>query len=409
MRTRRLAVLLLLVPGFALAQGTPDIPPPGQEPKVIVVPVPVEAFDAGIASQPAPLEVPVAQPAAPEPAPQPAPEPQLQPVPEPQPAPVEPPPAQPVPDALVPESPPPEPQPAGAMLDGHPREGAFLAGPGSGGFIAHHTLLGFFGGLSTQMVPRIGDIYFGGDPYPFDEGDRIAYLTSGLLGAGVGFGASAIYQFFRWIDGPAAGFGALHSLYGAMFFSGFTHLVTGGVPQGAPDQFARVSAITWLGFLGAEAAAWTSILLGGGELPVNKGVLASTGAYWAAVFTGLILGIVASSGGGTDVGSGIDAILLAPGLGAVALGLFGLKYNPSTARIMRANLMGTLVGAAVYVVSALVMGLKFANPVPFALGAVGAAGALGLTAWLWVDAADPSSVAPADGKARALYGDLWWW
>ena len=34
---------------------------------------------------------------------------------------------------------------------------------------------------------------------------------------------------------------------------------------------------------------------------------------------------------------------------------------------------------------------------------------LALTAWLWVDAADPSTTAPADGKAKALYGDLWWW
>lgn len=420
LRTLCLA-LLFAVPAFA--QDAPA--------KVIVVPVPSDAPDAGaISSEPAPpagaVEVPVPQ----EPPPQ---QPVAQPPPEPPPAPPAtppaeaapaPPPAEPIdPSLLPPEKP--RNVPGGAMLDGHPREGAFLAGPGSLAFIVHHTLWGSAGVLATQMVPRFQGLALIGDfnrdfgdparinPYTLlcsdpnaladicnagDADDRTAYLTGGLIGAGVGFAASAIWQFTHWLDTPAVTAGFLHGVYGALFLAGFSGFFTGDT-----------SAIAWLSFIGSEAAAWASIILGGGELPANKVLFISTGAFWATAFTGLLLGIIGTAGGGADVRTSLNVLFLAPGIGALATGLFSLKYSPSVGKVMRANLFGVLAGSAVFLVSGLVLGANFLSPVPYVLAPIASAGAITIVSLLWADAAE-SPTTPGDGAAKArAKDDLWWW
>src|SRR4051812_33760838 len=146
---------LCCFPAWALAQsGEP-------EPRVIVVPYPGEPRpDAGqpaVAPEPPPPpggnnNAPPVGPAAgtQQPGQSPAGQPGQPQMGQPPPAnPNEPPPPQqpivaqpgdepppPPPDNLLPQNPPPS--PPSAMLDGHPREGAFLSGPGSMAFILHH-------------------------------------------------------------------------------------------------------------------------------------------------------------------------------------------------------------------------------------------------------------------------------
>ena len=112
--------------------------------------------------------------------------------------------------AQVPEPPPGEPtgtQPPGpvpdtrqaeeernaALLDGHVREGAFLAGPGSLTFVLHNTILGAAGGLVTQGLA-------GADKFDLSRGSRERMLAGTLVGAGLGFGLSAWWQFNHWIE-----------------------------------------------------------------------------------------------------------------------------------------------------------------------------------------------------------------
>jgi hypothetical protein len=379
---------------------------PSTQPKVIVVPVPVEAADAGVASP------------EPQPAPQPPPEPTPTPAPNPEPEPIRAPPEA-IDPALLPPEPPASSQPPGAMLDGHPREGAFLAGPGSLAFIVHHTLWGTGGALATQMVPRFQgltiiptlrllDEAIGNttptctDPNQADicsaadADDRTAYLTAGLIGAGVGFASSAIWQFTHWLDRPAVTAGFLHGLFGGLFFAGFSGFFT-----------TDATGISWASFIGSEAAMWASIILGGGELPTNKVLFISTGAFWATAFVGLLLGIIGTSGGGADVRTTLNVLMLAPGIGALATGLFSLKYSPSIAKVMRANLFGVLAGGAVFLVSGLALGVKFDSPVPYVLAPIASAGAITLVSLLWADAAE-SPLAPADGAAKARDA-FWWW
>jgi hypothetical protein len=126
-------------------------------------------------------------------------------------------------DAVPPPLPPPEELDArppqvestgpSAMLDGHPREGAFLSGPGSVTFLMHHTLMTGLGVLATQMIPRA----LGQGPDAFgSEGARIAYLAGGLGGAAIGFAGSAVWQFTHWMSERTANFGIINSFFGGM-------------------------------------------------------------------------------------------------------------------------------------------------------------------------------------------------
>lgn len=416
---------VVLSASLSLAQGTPDIP---QE-KVIVVPM-GDPYDAG------------QQPFLEQPPPQPQPEPP--------PGQPTPPPAEPPPDTRTLEALPPPPPPAenldpnppqlvpsgpGAMIDGHPREGAFLSGPGSLTFLLHHTLMTGFGVLATQLVPRAidagparearldsrgqVDIPAGGCP-PIDprylgndskvvtcsdivtgEGARLAYLTGTLVGAGIGFTSAAIWQFNNWISHRSANFGIIMSFVGGMMLGGFTDLVTGH-----GDAYATA----WMAMIGSSAGAWLAAIVGGGDIALNKATLIVSGAGWAAIYTALIVAIIATTGGAITPRSGLDAVMLMPAFGAGLMALATLKFNPSTAQIIRANIFGALVGGAVLVLSGLLLGPATgftASPVPYILAGVGAIGAKTLVSLLWADAAEnPGSVGGLSSDRK--YRNVWW-
>ncbi|MFT3709282.1 MAG: hypothetical protein QM817_16705 [Archangium sp.] len=429
---QRIVLLGVLVSSAVVfAQSTPDIPPE----KVVVVPMNGEqAWDAGIAQAP---PTPPAEPLPPQPTDVPTNDPSR-------------------PDTrtleAVPPPPPPqenldtnpaqiEPQGPGAMIDGHPREGAFLSGPGSLTFLLHHTLMTGFGGLATQMIPRAVDaspLHPSLDGKGMDgcvadasgvpmmdrykesgvggknvmtcaeiftgDGARIAYLTGTLLGAGLGFTSAAIWQFNNWISVRSANFGIISSFIGGMFLGGFTDLVTG-----SRDAYAT----SWMTVIGNSAGAWLAAIIGGGEIALNKAALIVSGAAWGAAYTALIVAIIATTGGAITARSGLDAVMLAPALGAGAMALATLRFNPSLGQIIRANIFGALVGGAVLVLSGLLLGPATGftrSPVPYILAGVGAIGAKTLVSFLWADAAEnPGQPMGDGGETRSRkYPYVWW-
>jgi hypothetical protein len=376
-------VLAVFVPVVAFAQGAAD-----DQPRVIVVPVPSDAHDAGVSSAPPPV---------------------------PPPEPVAPPPTPPLNDRPLDNTQPPVPDdssaqlnpdaiaaPPSAMLDGHPREGSFLSGPGSMTFVVHHTLLGGIGVLATQMVPRvmrsIGDPAFSA----FDGDARIAYLVGALVGAGIGFASSATWQFYNWTNTTTATFGLINSIVGAMFAIGITNLATRGA---AWEQAVPTS---WMGLGGALAGAWLTAILAGGDMPLNKGLLITSGAAWGAIYTALILGIVAATGAGSNLRAGIDTLLFMPAVGATALAIAALKFNPSTEQILRADIFGAGVGAAVLLLSALLVPNQFGSPWPYALAGLTAAGAKVIVSLLWVDTVNAPSALYRDPEKDRPYSRVWW-
>lgn len=339
------------------------------------------------------------------------------------------------------EAPPPLPTPSGpgAMLDGHPREGAFLSGPGSAIFLTHHTLMLGLGGLATQLVPRlvdaapphhvpgqaVGTLAGGCDPtapdgsrtyqaklpyskFPASERPtscsdiatgaqaRVAYLTSTLLGAGIGFASASIWQFFNWMSVRSANFGVINSAFGSLFVGAIADLVT---------KHNDAWAASWSALLGGVAGGWLSVILARGDYPLNKMFLITTGGAWAAIYAALIVGIIATTGGGITPRDGVDAVMLLPAVGAAAFALAALKFNPSIGQIMRANLFGSLAGAIVLVVSGLLLGPTTGftkSPVPYILSGVTSAGAMTLVSLLW---ADSVADAPGNSNKKAL---VWW-
>lgn len=403
MRTRTIAAFALVLSSLVHAQSAGDEPP-----RIIIVPV--TPPDAGAPEyappqQPQPMPAdPYVTPAPPsnQPPAQPLGTPQAQPVqsrelsamPDPNVTPV---PGQVPPDALG--------QPVGAMIDGHPREGPFLSGPGSMAFIVHHTLLGGLGVLATQMVPRFmkpGAFDSGSPDYAFNQNARIAYLTGSLVGAALGFGSAAWWQFYNWIGTEAAAFGIVNSAVGAMFMTGFTHLFT-----------LDPNPIAWMGLLGGLGGAWLTAVIGGGEIPLNKGLLITSGAGWAAIYTALILGIVATTGGGANLKGGIDALLLTPAIGAGAMALATLKFNPSVGQIARADLFGAGIGGGVLLLSAIILGVRFDLPTPYILGGIASAGAITVVSLLYAEAAEPAPAAKQawwyESKEKSRpYSTVWW-
>lgn len=376
-----LLVALHAVVSLAQTQGD------SLEPKVVVVPYPGD-IDAG-----APVQV---QPVA-------APAPVVAPVDAPPPVP----PAEPatrtidaVPPNLQPSAAPAEPVAApppansGAMLDGHPREGPFLSGPGSMTFVLHHSLMLGLGVLATQMVPRINTALQTQVPEVWTGQDaRIAYLAGALIGGGLGFGTSAWWQFNHWISANTANFGIMNSLFGAGFLGGLTALIT-----------TDAAAISWMTVIGSAVGAWLSTIIGGGDLPLNHGLMIASGGGWAFIYTALILGIVASTGGAANIRAGVGALLLTPALGAGLMALATLKFNPSTAQILRADIFGVGAGAVLFLVSALAMGLNFASPVPYVVSGLGAIGAKVVVSLLWAEAAENPPMPAADGATKRYTG-----
>ncbi|MBX7116725.1 MAG: hypothetical protein K1X64_20535 [Myxococcaceae bacterium] len=394
--TRWFSVASLTLAAVSLAQtGEPA-------PRVIVVPLPGEMTDAGVAQAAPEVTVPVAT----------APvdagarladapmaavdggvllESNLAPVIEPS-----------APTAVVPDS---SVSGNGMMLDGHPREGSFLSGPGSLTFVVHHTLLGAFGGLSTQLVPRAARALSDPTYNAADADARLSYLAGTLIGAGMGFGVAAWWQFNHWISWSTANYSIVNSIIGGLLFGGLTNLAT-------DDPAVHA----WLAWLGSEAGAWLTAILGGGDMAVNKGLLISSGAGWATIYTALVVAIVATTGNGSRLRSGVDALMIAPGVGAVALALAALRFNPTSEQVLRADVFGAGAGGAVLLISALVLGGVggFTSPVPYVLAGVAAAGAITTVSLLWADDVDTTAPAPApvsdlgNRLRRRAYTSLWW-
>ena len=276
----------------------------------------------------------------------------------------------------------------GVMLDGRPRQGPFLSGPGSLTFIVHHTTMGAMGGFFTQA--------FAND-FSLKQSSREAMLAGTLIGAGLGFGASAWWQFNNWVDRPMASFGIGNSVVGGMFMAGFMDLFT-----------QDPGVLTWSAFLGAELGAWLTAGLGGGQLPLNDGLLISSGAGWGMAYAALLMAIIHFSG--TDVSGKTwrDGLLLAPGIGAGALALATMRYNPTPSQIIRADIFGAGVGAAVLLISGLVLG-GFDQSTPYVLSFLGSAGAITTVSLLWEESVDRSSLRlPGRSSKARPYKNVWW-
>lgn len=282
------------------------------------------------------------------------------------------------------------------MLDGHVREGAFLSGPGSLTFILHHTIMGAAAGLATQGIST---------KFDFNLGSRERMLAGTLIGAGLGFGSSAWYQSRNWVGSPMANYGIVNSLLAGMLMFGLTNLFT-----------TNGEALAWATFVGVEAGAWLTAVLAGGDMPVNQGLLISSGGLWGLIYSALILGMLGTSGP-QDARGIVDTLFISSGLGGVALAIASAKYSPSSAQILRADLFGLGVGGAVFVLSWLVVGLRTDVATPFVLAALSSAGAIAAVSLLWEEAAErPEDKAMGQSaryfyRSRELdrpYRNVWW-
>jgi hypothetical protein len=284
---------------------------------------------------------------------------------------------------------PPAPEPSGALLDGRPRQGPFLSGPGSLTFVMHHSLLGALGGFFTQGFAQ---------DFKIDRDSREAMLAGTLIGAGLGFGASAWWQFNHWVDRPLGYFSIANAAVGGMFLGGFMDLFT-------DDRYA----LSWSSFAGAELASWLTAVIGTGQLPLNQGLLISSGAAWGLVYSALLLAVIHfSENEGIRGKTWADTLLIAPGIGAGALAIATMRYNPTSGQILRADMFGAGVGAFVLLVSGLVLG-GFNQPTPYVLSFLGSAGAITTVSLLWEESVDRSAVPTGTGSYRSKkpYKGLW--
>ncbi len=296
------------------------------------------------------------------------------------------------PGTPTPELPPPAttppPEDDGAMLDGHPRYGPFLSGPGSLSFVLHHTLMGATGGLVTQGISS---------GFSLEAGSREAMLVGTLVGAGLGFGVSAWWQFNNWIDQPMGNFGVAHSIIAAMFFAGFVDLFS-------DDR----TALAYTSFLGAELGAWLTTFVAGGEMTLATGLALSSGAAWAMAYMGLLLATLGNSGTQLTTPTIVDSLLIAPGVGLGLMALANLRFKPTATQVLRANAFGAGVGAAVLVLSALVLG-GFGSPTPYVLSLVTSAGAIAAVSIFWEESAErPTQTLHRNREKDRPYRNVWW-
>ncbi|KFE66862.1 hypothetical protein [Hyalangium minutum] len=284
---------------------------------------------------------------------------------------------------------PPPPAASGVLLDGRPRQGPFLSGPGSLTFVLQHSLLGAMGGFFTQGFAQ---------DFKIDRDSREAMLAGTLIGAGLGFGASAWWQFNHWVDRPLGYFSIANAAVGGMFLGGFMDLFTN-------DRYA----LSWSAFAGAELASWLTAVIGGGQLPLNQGLLISSGAAWGLVYSTLLLAIIHfSENQGIRGKTWADTLLIAPGIGAGALAIASTRYNPSSGQILRADIFGAGVGAFVLLVSGVALG-GFNQPTPYVLSFLGSAGAIATVSLLWDESVDRTASPPGSGgyKSKRPYKGLW--
>ena len=164
-------------------------------------------------------------------------------------------------------------------------------------------------------------------------------------------------------------------------------VVSGLFFLGAADLLSDDALLlAWTGFLGAELGTWLTAAIAGGEMPVNDGLLVASGAGWGAAYSALMVAILGTTGTKMRSERVFDVMAISTGVGAGAMALATMKYNPTTAQILRANIFGAGVGGAVLGLSLLVLGTDTATP--YALALVSSAGAITAVSLLWEEAAE---------------------
>lgn len=273
------------------------------------------------------------------------------------------------------------------ILDGHVREGPFLSGPGSLTFILHHTLMAAGGGLATQGVPT---------RFSFAPENRVGMLAGTLVGAGLGFGVSAYWQATHWIGQPVATYGVVNSFVGGMAAASLMNMFS-----------TDASVLTWAAFAGAELGAWLTLGVGGGEMTHATGVALVSAEGWAAVYAALFLAIFGNTGSTISARTATDTMLLAPGIGGVAMALALLRIHPTVTQTLRADAFGAGVGAVVLLISGAVLG-GFNSPTPYVLGMIGSAVAIAAVSLFWDERAEKHSELFTPSEHERPYRNVWW-
>jgi hypothetical protein len=122
------------------------------------------------------------------------------------------------------------------------------------------------------------------------------------------------------------------------------------------------------------------------------------------------MAVLATTGGNVGTLRAIgDVIMITPALGALAMGLASLSFNPSAAQVMRANLFGLAAGAVLLLLPALVLSAHFLSPVPYILGGAGALATQTLVSLLWAEPAEPEpSLGPGGSSSPRARVSPWW-
>ena len=146
-----------------------------------------------------------------------------------------------------------------------------------------------------------------------------------------------------------------------------------------------------------------------GDLPVNDGLLVASGGLWGLIYGGLLSGIINFAGTPShDAGLILAPALLGSGIGAGLMALATLRYHASVAQILRADAFGAGVGAAVLVLSAIVIG-SVQTPTPYVLGMVSSMAAIAAVSIFWEESAErPRTGLIQLGKHGEPYRNVWW-
>ncbi|MFL5321062.1 MAG: hypothetical protein ACJ790_15490, partial [Myxococcaceae bacterium] len=140
----------------------------------------------------------------------------------------------------------------------------------------------------------------------------------------------------------------------------------------------------------------------------RHGLLMASGAGWGAAYAALLMAIIGNSGQKPAPGTVFDVIGMATGIGAGAMALTTLRYDPTSNQILRADIFGAGVGGAVLVLSALVLG-GFDKPTPYVLSLLSATGAIAAVSLLWEESAEKNPAAIyRDPELDRPYRRVWW-
>jgi hypothetical protein len=150
-------------------------------------------------------------------------------------------------------------------------------------------------------------------------------------------------------------------------------------------------------------------VIGGGQLPLNHGLLISSGAAWGLAYSALLLASIHFSGTEIRGKTWADTLLIAPGIGAGALAIATMRYNPTAGQILRADMFGAGVGSVILLLSGVVLG-GFNQPTPYVLSFLGSAGAITIVSLLWEESVDRTAPLPGSSSLRSRskpYKGLW--